>query len=98
MWVEQDVRGHATLAKRHVLSRPQATQDTLLTMPAGKLVSDGGVAWYSHSNAHTLEAACSCVIAARFDVVHHTTLLTPERNRDSSRNLLFFLLYIILVL
>lgn len=86
MWVEQDVRSHATLTERHVLSWPQTTQNTLLTMPAGKLVSDCGVAWYSHRNTHTLEAACSGVIAACFNVVHYTTLLTPERNRNSSRD------------
>ena len=40
MGVEEDVRGHPTLCEGHVCYRPALAAHTLLTMPAGELVSN----------------------------------------------------------
>ncbi len=76
--VEQDVRAHAALSEGHVLRGPQSAQDSLLTVSAGELVSDGGVSGNAGCEANALEATSAGVIAAHLDVVNHTALLIPE--------------------
>ena len=81
MGVEQDVGSHAALTEGHVLGRPQAAQDALLAVAAGKLVADGGVARNTHRDAHALEAARTHVVTAHFYVVHYTAFLTPGEQK-----------------
>lgn len=77
--VEQDVGGHAALGERHVLGGPQAAQDALLTVATGKLVTDGGVSWYSYGDADSFKVPCASVVAADLYIVDYTGLLIPRR-------------------
>lgn len=80
MRVEQNVWDHPAFGKGHVLRWPQSAQDALLTMTAGKLVSDGWIPRDSHCDANTLEFPTAGVITAHFDVIHNTIFFTPRKN------------------
>lgn len=81
MRVEQDVRAHAALGEGHVLRRPQAAQDSFLTVSAGELVTNGGVPGNAVCDANVLETASAGVIAAHLDIVHYAALLVPEEKQ-----------------
>lgn len=77
MRVEQDVGTHATFSKGHVLGRPQAAQDALLSMAAGKFITNGGISWHSCSDAHAFKLARASIITTHLYIVNDTGLLTP---------------------
>lgn len=79
MRIKQNVRHHATLSERHVLGWPQSAQNALLTMSAGKLISNGWVPGDADCDADTLELPTAHVVTTHFDVVHNTVFFTPTR-------------------
>lgn len=75
--VEQDVGTHATFSEGHVLGRPQAAQDALLSMTAGKFITNGGISWHSYSDADAFKPACASIVTTHLYIVNDTGLLAP---------------------
>lgn len=94
MRIKQNVRHHPTLSKRHVLSWPQSAQNALLSVTAGKFISDSWIPRDSYRDTDAFEFPTARIITTHFDVVHNTIFFTPREKKKAGNKVKLFVLFV----